>query len=247
MNGAFERSALLLKEQNILKFKKSKIAIFGIGGVGSYVCEALIRTGFENLILIDNDTISLSNLNRQIHATVKTIGQSKVEAMKERMLSINPNANIVTHQTFYLPDTNDDLLTNDIAYIVDAIDTVTAKIDLIVKAQALNIPIISAMGAGNKLNPTQLTVSDIYKTSVCPLAKVMRHELKKRHIKSLKVVYSQEEPIKIKAEELSQTMRDELQNNHKHTIPGSVSFVPSVMGLIIASEIVKDLISNQNN
>lgn len=232
----FSRSELLLGKDAMTKLANMKIAVFGVGGVGSYVCEALVRSGVGSFILIDSDSISLTNVNRQIHATLKTVGKSKVEVMKERMLDINPNCNIVTYEEFYLPDNHSDIITDDISYIVDAIDTVSAKIDIIVEAKKRNIPIISAMGAGNKLDPTRFEVTDIYKTSVCPLAKVMRKELKNREIKELKVVYSKEEPIKI--EDYS-CCSDELD---KKRVPGSLAFVPSCMGLIIASEIVKDVI-----
>lgn len=232
----FSRSELLLGKDAMTKLANMKIAVFGIGGVGSYVCEALVRSGVGSFILIDSDSISLTNVNRQIHATLKTVGKSKVEVMKERMLDINPNCNIVTYEEFYLPDNHSDIITDDISYIVDAIDTVSAKIDIIVEAKKRNIPIISAMGAGNKLDPTRFEVTDIYKTSVCPLAKVMRKELKNRGIKELKVVYSKEEPIKI--EDYS-CCSDELD---KKRVPGSLAFVPSCMGLIIASEIVRDVL-----
>jgi len=232
----FSRSELLLGSDNMKKLSNMKIAVFGIGGVGSYVCEALIRSGITNFILVDSDVISLTNINRQIHATLKTVGRSKVEVMKERMLEINPYANIDIYQEFYLPDNHSDIIKSDIDYIVDAIDTVSAKIDIICKAKELDIPIISAMGAGNKLDPILFEVSDIYKTSVCPLAKVMRRELKKRGVKSLKVVYSKEEPITIDNYSICDEETD------KKRIPGSLAYVPSCMGLIIASEIVKDVI-----
>ncbi len=232
----FSRSELLLGKDTMDKLANMKIAVFGVGGVGSYVCEALVRSGVGSFILIDSDSISLTNVNRQIHATLKTVGKSKVEVMKERMLDINPDCNIVTYEEFYLPDNHSDIITDDISYIVDAIDTVSAKIDIIMEAKKRNIPIISAMGAGNKLDPTRFEVTDIYKTSVCPLAKVMRRELKNRGIKHLKVVYSKEEPIKI--EDYS-CCSEELD---KKRVPGSLAFVPSCMGLIIASEIVKDIL-----
>jgi len=234
----FSRSELLLGKDVMKKLSKMKIAVFGIGGVGSYVCEALVRSGVGNFILVDSDLISLTNVNRQIHATLKTVGNSKVEVMKERMLDINPNCNIVTYEEFYLPDNHSDIICDDISYIVDAIDTVSAKIDIICEANKRNIPIISAMGAGNKLDPTRFEVSDIYKTSVCPLAKVMRRELKNRGIKKLKVVYSKEEPIIIQDYSCCEEEKD------KKRVPGSLSFVPSCMGLIIASEVVKDIIKN---
>ena len=231
----FSRSELLLGKDVMNKLSNMKVLIFGIGGVGSYVCEALVRSGVNNFVLVDSDVISLTNVNRQIHATLKTVGRSKVEVMKERMLEINPECNIEVFEEFYLPDNHSDIITDDVSYIVDAIDTVSAKIDIIVEAYKRNIPIISAMGAGNKLDPTRFEVTDINKTSVCPLAKVMRRELKNRGIKKLKVVYSKEEPIKI--EDYS-CCEEELD---KKRVPGSLSFVPSCMGLIIASEIVKDI------
>lgn len=231
----FSRSELLLGKDVMAKLSNMKILIFGIGGVGSYVCEALVRTGVNNFVLVDSDVVSLTNVNRQIHATLKTVGRSKVEVMKERMLDINPECNIEIFEEFYLPENHSDIISDDISYIVDAIDTVSAKIDIIVEATKRNIPIISAMGAGNKLDPTRFEVTDIYKTSVCPLAKVMRRELKNRGIKKLKVVYSKEEPIKI--DDYS-CCSEELDNRR---VPGSLSFVPSCMGLIIASEIVKDV------
>ena len=193
----FSRSELLLGKDTMDRLANMKVAVFGVGGVGSYVCEALVRSGVGSFILIDSDSISLSNVNRQIHATLKTVGKSKVEVMKERMLDVNPNCNVITYEEFYLPNNHSNIITDDISYIVDAIDTISAKIDIIVEAKKKNIPIISAMGAGNKLDPTRFEVTDIYKTSVCPLAKVMRRELKKREITSLKVVYSKEEPIEI--------------------------------------------------
>lgn len=231
----FSRSELLLGKDVMNKLSNMKVLIFGIGGVGSYVCEALVRSGVNNFVLVDSDVISLTNVNRQIHATLKTVGRSKVEVMKERMLEINPECNIEVFEEFYLPDNHSDIITDDVSYIVDAIDTVSAKIDIIVEAYKRNIPIISAMGAGNKLDPTRFEVTDINKTSVCPLAKVMRRELKNRGVKHLKVVYSKEEPIKI--EDYS-CCEEELD---KKRVPGSLSFVPSCMGLIIASEIVKDI------
>ena len=233
----FSRSELLLGTANMEKLKNLKVAIFGIGGVGSFVCEALVRCGVSNFVLIDNDSISLSNVNRQIHATLETVGMSKVEVMKKRMLEIHKEANIEIYQEFYLPSSKSNIINSSIDYIVDAVDTITAKIDIIVKAKELGIPIISAMGAGNKLDPTKFEIADIYDTSVCPLAKVMRRELKKRNIKDLKVVYSKEKPIK----NIDLSMCEEEIPSKKRTIPGSVSFVPSVMGLIIASEIVRDI------
>ena len=225
MLNQFSRTELLIGKEAIEKLHNSKVAVFGIGGVGSFVVEGLARAGVGNFVLVDKDVVDLTNLNRQIIATRKTIGKPKVEVARERILDINPDANVEIHQEFFMPD-SEGILDNSIDYIVDAVDTVTAKIELVVRANKLNIPIISSMGTGNKLDPTRFEVSDIYKTSVCPLAKVMRKELKNREIKKLKVVYSKEEPIKTSAKQ----------------VPGSISFVPSVAGLIIAGEVIKDLI-----
>ena len=230
MSEKFSRTELLIGKDGIEKLKKAKVAIFGIGGVGSYVVEALVRAGIENFILVDNDEVSISNLNRQIIATTKTIGIPKVEVAKQRILEINPEAIVETYQEFFMPET-EGILDESITYIVDAIDTVTAKIELVLRANKLNIPIISSMGTGNKLDPTRFEIIDVYKTSVCPLAKVMRKELKQRGVKELKVVYSKEEPIKL-----------EKNDEGKKQVPGSVSFVPSVAGLIIAGEVIKDII-----
>lgn len=232
MNQEFIRTEMLLKKENMEKLKNTCIAVFGIGGVGSYVVEALTRSGIGELILIDKDIIEMSNINRQIIATHKTLGMAKVEAAHERILDINPHAKVTTHQIFYSKNADNNIL-SQCDYVVDAIDTVSSKLDLIEECQKLKIPIISSMGTGNKLDPTQFMVSDIYKTSVCPLCKVMRHELKKRNIKNLKVVYSKEIPIK--------PLNIDAVPARRQT-PGSVSFVPSVAGLIIAGEIVKDLI-----
>ena len=227
----FSRTELLIGKEAIEKLNKTKVAIFGIGGVGSYVVEGLARAGIGNFILIDNDEVALSNINRQIIATHKTVGKSKVEVSKERILDINPNAEVEIYKEFFLPE-SDEIIDKTVDYIVDAIDTITAKIELVIRADRLNIPSISSMGTGNKLDPTRFEVTDIYKTSVCPLAKVMRRELKTRGIKSLKVVYSKEEPIKI-----SENLEE------KKKIPASISFVPSVAGLIIAGEVIKDIIN----
>lgn len=227
----FSRTELLIGKENLEKLKNSKVAIFGIGGVGSFVLEALTRAGIGNFILVDKDNVDLSNLNRQIIATRKTVGKPKVEVAKERILEINPNADVEIYKEFFMPET-EGILDSTISYVVDAIDTVTAKIELVKRAQELNIPIISSMGTGNKLDPTKFEVSDIYKTSVCPLAKVMRKELKARKIKKLKVVYSKELPIKVARNE--EVIKQ---------IPGSISFVPSVAGLIVAGEVIKDIIS----
>lgn len=221
------RTELLIGKKNLEKLSKSKIIVYGIGGVGSFVAEGLVRAGIENIILVDNDVISPSNINRQIHATTSTIGNLKVECMKERILLINPNVKVETYVPTDMSIEEETLIDDSVTYIVDAVDTITTKLKLIEKAKKENVPIISCMGTGNKLDPTQFEISDIYKTSVCPLAKVMRKELRKRNIKSLKVLYSKEEPIK--------------HNTEKRT-PASISFVPSVAGMIIAGEVVKDII-----
>lgn len=225
----FSRTELLIGKEGIEKLNKAKVAIFGIGGVGSFVVEGLARAGIEKFVLVDNDTVSLTNLNRQLIATYKTLNMPKVEVAKQRILEINPNAKVETYQELFMPETQG-ILDEKIDYVVDCVDTVTAKIELAIRADKLNIPIISCMGTGNKLDPTKFEVTDIFKTSVCPLAKVMRKELKKRGIKKLKVVYSKEEPIK-PAECAEEKVK-----------AGSVSFVPSVAGLIIASEVVKGLV-----
>ena len=225
MKEQFSRTELLIGKDGVEKLKKSKVAIFGLGGVGSYVVEGLARAGVGNFILVDNDIISETNINRQIIATYKTIGKPKIQIEKERILEINPNAKVKIFKEFFMPE-SPDFIDENVSYIVDAIDTITAKIELVVRAKKMNKPIISCMGTGNKLDPTKFEVTDIYKTSVCPLAKVMRKELKNRKIDNLKVLYSKEEPIKL---------------NNKQ-VPGSISFVPSVAGLIIAGEVIKDII-----
>ncbi len=233
MLNQFSRTELILGKEAIEKLKKSKVAIFGIGGVGSFVVEGLVRAGVGNFILVDKDTISLTNLNRQLIATHKTIGQPKVEVAKARILEINPTANVEIYQEFFMPNSKP-IIDETVDYIVDSVDTVTAKIELVVRANKLQIPIISSMGTGNKLDSTKFEITDIYKTSVCPLAKVMRKELRARGIKSLKVLYSKEEPIKPKI--------DEMDGQVEENVPGSVSFVPSVAGLIIAGEVIKDIL-----
>ena len=224
------RTELLIGKKNLEKLSKSKIIVYGIGGVGSFVAEGLVRAGIENIILVDNDVISPSNINRQIHATTSNIGKLKVECMKERILLINPNVKVETYVPTDMSIEEETLIDDSVTYIVDAVDTITTKLKLIEKAKKENVPIISCMGTGNKLDPTQFEISDIYKTSVCPLAKVMRKELRKRKITSLKVLYSKEEPIK--------------HNTEKRT-PASISFVPSVAGMIIAGEVVKDIIAHK--
>lgn len=232
----FSRTALLIGKDGVEKLNKSKVIVFGVGGVGGFAVEALARSGIGQIDVVDNDTVSFSNLNRQIIATVDTVGKNKVEVIKDRILSINPNAVVNTHNLFYSPETAKSFDFTKYDYIIDAIDSVTGKIELCVQAEKAGVPIISSMGAGNKLDPTAFEVSDIYKTSVCPLAKVMRRELKARGIKKLKVVYSKEEPIKI-----TDTQGIEIPEG-KRQIPGSIAFVPSVVGLIIAGEAIKDLI-----
>lgn len=253
MQQAFTRSGMVLGIEAMDHIEKMTVAVFGVGGVGSYVVEGLVRSGIGNLILVDNDTICVTNLNRQLMTNVSNIGQSKVEVIKERALSINPQINIKTYEMFVLPDNMDEIFDNKIDYIVDAIDTVTAKIALVMKAQEKNIPIIASMGTGNKLDPTRLEVGDIFDTSICPLCKVMRKELKKRDIKSLKVVYSKEEPAVPDASLNlgcgTQCHRcdkgDSVVESARRSTPGSVSFVPSVAGLIIASQVIKEVLSQQ--
>ncbi len=227
----FTRTELLFGKQAMEHLSECRVAIFGIGGVGGYVCEALARSGVGAFDLIDNDTVCFSNINRQIIATVKTVGRYKTDVMKERILDIYPEAKVNTYQCFFLPENASDFPFEEYDYVVDAIDTVTAKIELVMQCEKMGIPIISSMGAGNKLDPTQFRVADIYKTKMDPLARVMRYELKKRGIKKLKVVYSEEEPIR---------PAEEIVVNGKAT-PGSTAFVPSVAGLTIASEVIKDL------
>ncbi|WP_027308027.1 ThiF family adenylyltransferase [Caloramator sp. ALD01] len=232
----FSRTELLIGREALEKLKNSKVAVFGVGGVGSFAVEALARGGVGSLVLIDKDDICITNINRQIHATTKTVGRPKVEVMAERIKDINPSCQVITYKTFYNKDTAEELLKDDYDYVIDAIDTVSSKIDLVVKCKEKNIPIISSMGAGNKLDPTKFEVSDIYKTSVCPLAKVMRSELKKRGVKDLKVVYSRETPIR-------RNNNEQIEEKQRKQIPASISFVPSVVGLIIAGEVIKDIIN----
>lgn len=249
MLNQFSRTALLLGEEGLARLKQARVAVFGIGGVGSYTAEALVRSGLGAIELIDDDKVCITNLNRQLLATRSTVGQMKVEAMKARLLDINPNLEVISRACFFMPDTAADFDFSRYSYVVDAIDTVIAKITLVEKCHAAGVPIISCMGAGNKLDPTRFEVADLFATSVCPLAKVMRKELRARNIPALKVVYSKEEPI---------PPRDDLRNScavncvcppgttrkctARRQIPGSVSFVPSVAGLIIAGEVVKDLV-----
>lgn len=248
MLNQFSRTELLLGKEAMDKLQNSRVAVFGIGGVGGYVCEALVRSGIGAFDLIDDDKVCLTNLNRQIIATRKTVGQYKTEVMRDRILEINPKAEIRIHNCFYLPENADDFDFSEYDYVVDAVDTVTAKLELIMRAKESGTPVISSMGAGNKLDASAFRVADIYKTKVCPLAKVMRRELKKRGVKKLKVVYSEEQPIR-PVEDMAISCRSHCicppGAKHKCTerrdIPGSVAFVPSVVGLIIAGEVVKDL------
>ncbi|MBB6217128.1 tRNA A37 threonylcarbamoyladenosine dehydratase [Anaerosolibacter carboniphilus] len=244
---AFSRSELIIGTENLEKLKNSKVAVFGIGGVGTFAVEGLARTGVGSFVLVDDDDICLTNINRQIHALRSTVGKSKVDVMKERVLEINPKATIETHKMLYTAETAEQLLSDDYDYVIDAIDMVTAKLDLVERCSKRGIKIISSMGAGNKLDPTRFEVTDIYKTSICPLAKVMRKELRKRGVESLKVVYSKEEPIEPKQINADCKTNCICPNKDRtctvrHQIPGSIGFVPSVAGLIIASVVVRDLI-----
>ncbi len=229
----FARTEALLGQAAMEKLAHSRVAVFGIGGVGGYVCEALARSGVGELDLIDNDRVCLTNLNRQIIATHKTIGRYKTEVMRERILEINPEAVVRVHQCFFLPDNAEQFPFPEYDYVVDAVDTVTAKIELILRAQESGVPVISSMGAGNKLDAGAFRTADIYETKVCPLARVMRRELRKRHVERLKVVYSEEEPFTPQGQEEGDSVR--------RAVPGSVAFVPSVAGLLIAGEVVRDL------
>ncbi|MDF2567835.1 MAG: Dinucleotide-utilizing enzyme involved in molybdopterin and thiamine biosynthesis family 1 [Oscillospiraceae bacterium] len=248
MLNQFSRTQLLLGKEAMTILEDATVAVFGIGGVGSYTVEALARSGIGHFVLFDDDKVCLTNINRQLIATRKTVGKHKVEVMKERILEINPDAKITAHQCFYTADNADEFDLTEYSYIVDAIDTVSSKLALIERAKKLDVPIISCMGAGNKLDPTQFEVTDIYKTSVCPLARVMRNELKKRRIKKLKVVYSKEISRKPIEDD------DNSCKNHcicppgtqrkctvRRQVPGSIAFVPSVAGLILAGEVIKDL------
>ncbi len=243
---------MLLGEEAMNRLAASRVAVFGVGGVGGFVVEALARSGIGTIDIIDNDTVALSNLNRQIIATMDTVGRDKVEVMKERILSINPAAVVNTYKCFFLPETADLFDFTAYDYVVDAIDTVTGKIQLVVQAKEAGVPVISAMGAGNKLDPTGFEVADIYSTSIDPLARVMRRELKKRGILSLKVVYSKERPVQPLPEETAdpdskqmdqgeENLSDSGDSRPRRATPGSLAFVPSVAGLIIAGEVIKDL------
>ena len=245
----FSRTELLIGQEGLQKLHSATVIVYGIGGVGSFAVEALARAGVGHLVLVDDDTICITNLNRQLQATHKTLGMPKVEAMRQRVLDINQNAQVTIHQVFYKPENSADTLNMKYDYIIDAIDNVTAKVDLAVKAHNMGIKMISCMGTGNKMDPTQLEVTDIYQTSICPLARVVRKMLKDRGVPSLKVLYTKETPIKpLNLEHLScknNCVCPEGSSKHctvKHQIPGSISFVPSVAGLIIAGEVIRDLI-----
>ncbi len=248
MLNQFSRTELLLGKQAMQMLKNSRVAVFGIGGVGGYAVEALVRSGVGIIDLVDDDKVCLTNLNRQIIATRKTVGKYKVDVMKERILEINPDAVVNVHKCFFLPETKDEFDFSKYSYVLDAVDTVTAKIQLVLEARDAGVPIISSMGAGNKLNPALFEVADIYETSVCPLAKVMRRELKKRNVEHLKVVYSKEKPIR-PLDDMAVSCRTncicppgaEHKCTQRRDIPGSTAFVPAVAGLIMAGEVIKDL------
>jgi len=253
MPEAFSRSEMLIGAEALERLKESKVAIFGIGGVGSFAVEALARTGVGSFVLTDSDRVEESNINRQLHATCRTIGRLKVEVMKERIRSINPEAKVWTQPVFYTKENRTELLQGDVDYVIDAVDTVSAKIDLVVLCGEMGVPIVSCMGAGNKMDPTRFQVGDVYATSVDPLAKVMRRELRKRGIRHLKVVYSTEPPLSPK---LSLTEQDAGQvmepgesrsGTRRRAVPGSISFVPSVAGLILGGEVIRDLIGWKDN
>lgn len=252
MLDQFSRTELLFGKAAMERLAQSRVAVFGIGGVGGYTVEALVRSGIGALDLIDDDQVCLTNLNRQIIATRSTVGKYKVDVMKERILDINPNCKVEVHKCFYLPETKDAFDFSRYSYVVDAVDTVTAKLQLVVEAKETGVPVISSMGAGNKLDPTAFQVADIYQTSVCPLAKVMRRELKKLGVTDLKVVYSKEPPMQ-PIEDMAISCREncicppgaERKCTERRAIPGSNAFVPSVVGLIIASEVIKDLVNEQ--
>lgn len=238
MADYFSRSELLLGSEGMSRLKSAHVAVFGIGGVGGFAVEALARTGIGKLDLFDNDTVSVTNINRQIIALTDTIGKFKTEVMAQRIEKINPACITKTHNVFFMPENSAEFDFTQYDYVIDAVDTVTAKIEIICKAQESGVPVISSMGAGNKLDPTRLEVTDIYKTTVCPLARVMRSELRKRGIKKLKTVFSTEPPL---------TPRQSDEPCAKRVVPGSVSFVPSVAGLIIAGEVIKDIAQNGNH
>lgn len=233
MSYQFERTSLLIGKDALNKLKDKNVIIFGLGGVGGYVCEALVRSGIENFTIVDKDKVSISNINRQIIANLDTVGRYKTDLILERMKSINDKVKVTKLNMFYLPENSNQIDFSKYDYVIDCIDTVSAKIDIIAKAKENNTLVISSMGMGNKLNPLDIKIADISKTSVCPLARVMRYELRKRNIKNVKVCYSTEEPVETESK---------IDEESKKKIPGSISFVPSVAGLVIASEVIKDLI-----
>ena len=235
MDKKFSRTEMLIGNEGMEKLNDAKVAIFGLGGVGSFVCEGLARSGIGNFILVDYDKIDETNINRQLIATVKTVGKYKVDLMRERILEINPDANVETYKEFYMADSEIDILTEDLSYAVDCVDTIMAKIAIICKCDEIGVPVISSMGTGNKLDPSMFEVADIFETSVCPLARIMKKDLRKRNIEKLKVVYSKEHPINTNDCAIN-------KQNTKYKVKGSVSFVPSVAGLIIAGEVVKDIV-----
>ncbi len=237
MNEKFSRTEMLIGNDGMKKLNDAKVAVFGLGGVGGFVCEGLARSGVGKFILVDFDKIDESNINRQLLATVKTIGKDKVDLMRERILEINPDANVEIYKEFYMADSQNNIITEDLSYVVDCVDTIMAKIAIICKCDEINVPVISSMGTGNKLDPTMFEVADIYETSVCPLARIMKKDLKKRNIEKLKVVYSKEQPINTNDCAIN-------QKNSKYKVKDSTSFVPSVEGLIIAGEVIKDISGN---
>ncbi len=240
----FSRTRLLLGEEPIDKLKKATVAVFGIGGVGGYTVEALARSGVGNLVLVDNDTVSLTNINRQIIALHSTVGKYKTEVMKERILDINPDAQVEIHTCFFLPENAEQFDFTRYDYVVDAVDTVTAKLEIVMRSEAAGVPVISAMGAGNKLDATRFVVTDIYKTKICPLAKVMRKELRARGVDKLKVLYSEEPALTPKTITEKEACDKETQENtSRRSTPGSIAYVPSVAGLLLAQEVIKDIIS----
>lgn len=252
MLHSFSRTEMLIGTEGLHKLKDSTVAVFGVGGVGTFAIEGLVRSGLGRIVIVDDDDVCITNINRQLIATRKTVGKAKVDVMKDRILSINPKAEVITYKELYNSQSADRLLLDEYDYVVDAIDMVSAKLDLIERCTNRNIPIISSMGAGNKINPTMFEVADIYDTSICPLAKVMRKELRNRGIEKLKVVYSKEKAIKPQVvggdckTDCICTNKDRTCIERRH-IPGSISFVPSVVGFIIASEVVKDITGVRNH
>ena len=237
MDNKFSRTEMLFGNEGMEKLNEAKVAVFGLGGVGSFVCEGLARAGVGNFVLVDYDKVDETNINRQLIATTKTVGKYKIDLMKERILDINPQANVETYKEFYLADSKLDIITEDLSYAVDCVDTIMAKIAIICKSKELDVPVISSMGTGNKLDPTMFEIADIYETSVCPLARIMKRDLKKRDITDLKVLYSQELPV--------DTSNCEINKDARFKVNGTVSFVPSVAGLIIAGEVIKDIVNSK--